>query len=488
QLFKNHPSLRHGNAVYLVEDDLYFNQYKFHKSKLVLHRASMKCYASELVKKGFSVTYISAVEEQVKLQKLFTSFAEKNITAIHYADTTDYLLERRILRYGNRNSLKIVKYPSPNFICDAKYLDEYFDSGKKYFLAKFYEDQRKRLGILMDGGNPAGGKWSFDADNRQKMPAGIPVPDLPRFENPAITEAKNYIEKNYGDNYGKTDQFNYPVTHAQATSALQHFLKTRFDNFGIYQDAIVKKQPYLFHSVLSSSLNIGLLDPAEVIEQAIGYAVKNNVPFNSLEGFVRQVLGWREYMRAVYVREGVKQRQHNFMCFTRKLPASFYTGKTGIEPIDVTIEKIMKTGYAHHIERLMILGNFMLLCEFDPNDVYQWFMELFIDAYDWVMVPNVYGMSQFANGRSISTKPYFSSSNYILKMSDYKKGAWCDTWDALFWRFMHVHRDMIGINPRLSMLLNTFDKMPLAKRNTLLSNAEAFLKNIDQQIAPFTLF
>ena len=191
-------------------------------------------------------------------------------------------------------------------------------------------------------------------------------------------------------------------------------------------------------------------------------------------------MGWREFIRAVYELRGVEERNKNYWKFSRKIPQSFWNGTTGIEPIDLTIKTVLETGYCHHIERLMVLGNFMLLCEFDPNEVYQWFMEMFIDSYDWVMVPNVYGMSQFADGGIMSTKPYISGSNYLMKMSNYPKGDWQQIWDGLFWRFMHVHRDFFLQNPRLGMLVKSFDKMDASKRNLHLENGERYLGELDK--------
>jgi deoxyribodipyrimidine photolyase-related protein len=225
-------------------------------------------------------------------------------------------------------------------------------------------------------------------------------------------------------------------------------------------------------------LNVGLLTPQFVVDETIRFANENDIPLNSLEGFIRQIIGWREFIRAVYQLKGTEERTKNYWNFTRKIPVSFWNGTTGIDPIDSTIKKVLETGYCHHIERLMVLGNFMLLCEFDPNEVYRWFMELFIDAYDWVMVPNVYGMSQFADGGLMATKPYISGSNYLMKMSDYKKGAWQEVWDGLFWKFMHIHRDFFLQNPRLGMLVNTFDKMPATKQQMHLSNAKRFLESL----------
>jgi deoxyribodipyrimidine photolyase-related protein len=223
-------------------------------------------------------------------------------------------------------------------------------------------------------------------------------------------------------------------------------------------------------------LNVGLLTPLIIIKTTMDYASENHIPLNSLEGFIRQIIGWREFIRGVYLYQGSKERTTNFWSFKKKIPASFYTGTTGINPIDSTIKKILETGYCHHIERLMILGNFMLLNEFDPDEVYQWFMELFIDAYDWVMVPNIYGMSQFADGGLMATKPYISGSSYVLKMSNYKKGDWCAIWDALFWNFMNKQRSFFLSNPRLGMLIHTFDKMSEEKKSLHITTADKWLE------------
>jgi deoxyribodipyrimidine photolyase-related protein len=217
-----------------------------------------------------------------------------------------------------------------------------------------------------------------------------------------------------------------------------------------------------------------------VVEQTLSFADENQIPINSLEGFIRQIIGWREFIHQVYQRAGSRQRTRNYWGFNRPIPPAFYTGETGIHPIDSVIKKLQRTAYNHHIERLMVLGNFFLLCEFDPDSVYRWFMEFYIDSYDWVMVPNVYGMTQFADGGLMTTKPYISGSNYLLKMGDWKKGPWQATWDGLFWRFMHVHRDFFLSNPRLGMLVKTFDKMVPEKQALHLQHAEDFLKQLDQ--------
>ncbi|MBL7876504.1 MAG: cryptochrome/photolyase family protein, partial [Cyclobacteriaceae bacterium] len=222
----------------------------------------------------------------------------------------------------------------------------------------------------------------------------------------------------------------------------------------------------------------GLLTPGEIVEAVLKYSAKHAIPINSLEGFLRQLIGWREFIRGVYGAKGSFQRTKNYWNFDRPIPKSFYDGTTGIEPVDTTIRKVLKTGYCHHIERLMVLGNFMFLCGFHPNAVYRWFMELFIDAYDWVMVPNIYGMSQFADGGLMATKPYISGSNYILKMSNYKKGDWCEIWDGLYWMFIYKHQKDLARNPRMSMMVRQLQKMDPDRFARLRNKKEQFLAHL----------
>lgn len=355
-------------------------------------------------------------------------------------------------------------------------VEDFFSKKKTYFQTDFYTWQRKQRNLLLDEQQkPLGGKWTFDAENRLKFPKQekVPVILFPK-ENKFIKEARSYVEKHFPNNYGNLDSFIYPVTHQEAGQWLHEFLETRFEKFGVYEDAMVAKEHFLYHSVLTPMLNIGLLNPKRIVEAALQTASQKNIPLNSLEGFIRQIIGWREFIRIVYEREGRTQRTKNYWGFTRKIPECFWNGTTGIEPVDAVIKKTIQTGYSHHIERLMVLGNFMLLCEFDPDEVYRWFMELYVDSYDWVMVPNVYGMTQFADGGLMTTKPYISGSNYLMKMGDWKKGDWQQIWDGLFWRFMHVHRNFFGSNPRLGMLLNTFDKTPKQKEMHICSMQSNF--------------
>ncbi|MGQ9799937.1 MAG: cryptochrome/photolyase family protein [Ignavibacterium sp.] len=481
QLFEKHPALGSDRIVYLVEENLFFTQYKFHKQKLVFHRASMKFYQEFLERKEIKVIYIDSSSELSDIRKLILYLKQKGIQEIHFADVADNWLDKRIKQTAEKYGIKLHEYPSPSFLNSKDDLKEYFSEKKKYSQTDFYIKQRKKFGILLnDDGSPLGGKWTYDTENRLKYPTTKKPPEV-KFpsSNKYYEEAVNYVNKNFPDNYGQINEnFIYPNTFEESKKWFNEFLEKRFSEFGSYEDAIVANENILHHSVLTPMLNIGLLTPKYIVEEALKYSQKHKIPLNSVEGFIRQIIGWREFIRGVYEFSGTTQRTKNFWKFKRKIPKSFWNGTTGIEPLDITIKKVLQTGYCHHIERLMVLGNFMVLCEFDPDEVYRWFMELFIDAYDWVMVPNVYGMSQFADGGLMATKPYISSSNYLMKMSNYKKGDWQLIWDALFWRFMDKHRKFFLSNPRLTMLIKTFDKMDPKKKQNLLSSAENFLKKL----------
>jgi deoxyribodipyrimidine photolyase-related protein len=486
QLFKDHPALGKDRRIFLIEDPLFFGDigypFRFHKKKLIFHRASMKAYEKYLIDQGYDVVYLqySSFKEDRRSNYLSVFFNKMRINVFHYTDVTDFILEKRILRMINQLHKGFIKYPSPMFLSDENYLREFFSKQKSYLMASFYIEQRKRLNILVDGGKSVGGKWSFDDENRKKLPKEFKTP---RLKFPDTTEyeieAIDYVEKHFPNNPGDGFDFIYPVTFEQTEEWLNDFLTNRFKLFGDYEDAIDQDETYLFHSVLTPMLNSGLLTPKQVVDKALEFTEKNDVPLNSLEGFIRQIIGWREYMRAVYLLEGVKQRTTNYFKFNRKMPKAFYDAATGIEPVDTVIERVLEKSYTHHIERLMILGNFMLLCDIDPDEVYKWFMEMYIDAYDWVMVPNVYGMSQYADGGLICTKPYISSSNYIRKMSNFEKGDWCEIWDALYWRFIYKHKKVFEKNPRMSMMTIQLNKMDTDKLKKHLKIADYFLNKLD---------
>lgn len=482
QLFREHPMLGNVDKIYLVEEFLFFKQYKFHKQKIEFHRASMKAMEADLKSSGVVCTYIEAGEERSDVRVLIQNLFSKMKGELHYIDPTDDWLRKRIEQQANSERIQAHGYESPLFLNTTDELESFFREDKKsYFQTTFYKQQRTKRNILLnEDGSPVGGQWSFDAENRKKYPKNqIPPEIIFPNSNTFWDEAVAYTRNHFGKNPGELDAAPlYPVTPGDAERWFGQFLQKRFSAFGDYEDALVADAWLLHHSLLTPLLNTGLLKSQDVIDQALDFADQSDVPLNSLEGFVRQIIGWREFIRGMYECKGREMRTRNFWGFDRKIPASFYNATTGIGPVDSVIRKVLKTGYCHHIERLMVLGNFMLLCEFDPDEVYRWFMELFIDAYDWVMVPNVYGMSQFADGGLFATKPYISGSNYLRKMSDYPAGPWQEIWDALFWRFVGKHKDFFGKNPRLSMMGRTFERMSDEKKSAHFSNANVFLEHL----------
>ncbi len=451
-----------AHPVYLVEESLFLTEFLVHRQKLLLHRLSLQAYKQELEASGFTVRYFD-VREYTTTEAVFKKLAADGITEIHCADTTDDWLEQRIELYSAQFGITRTFYPSELFILKSDFAERYQKSGR--LMARFYKTLRQDYKILLEiDGTPRGGKWSFDDENRQKMPKTVEIPvDITFIKDERVAAAQAWLTELPGEHYGVPNVW-IPYTRKDAKLFLVDFLETRFSQFGPYEDALVTSQVRLFHSAISPLLNIGLLNPTEVINEAITYAQKHDVPMNSLEGFVRQILGWREFIRAAYAVDGRKMRSTNFFKHKRSLPPSFWTGTTNIFPIDTAITKALKYGYNHHIDRLMVLGNFMLLSKTDPDQVYRWFMAMYVDAYDWVMVPNVYGMSQFADGGLFATKPYISGSNYLKKMSDFPTGNWEEVWTSLYWNFINDQQHFFLSNHRLSMMPRLLAKMDPAKK------------------------
>lgn len=480
--------LPHVDRVYLVEEPLIFGTDKdhplpVHKQKLVLHRASMRRYAREvLMPRNYDVSYVESADDLVTATALVKAVFD-GASEVYVFDPVDtFIWERLALAASQLEAhVPLKKLPNPNFYLTEQDIEAFTRNKTKYKFSEFYQWQRERFNVLIDEHyKPLGGKWSHDADNRKKLPKGTVLPGIASFgDNDYVKEAVQYVEKKFPNNTGTTNNFIWPTNHEEARMWLKDFCQHRLRNFGPYEDAIVPGAVWLFHSALTPALNIGLLNAREVVEEVLDYAagVKEPIPISSLEGFIRQVLGWREYVRCMYVVQGSKMRIKNVLGNTRLLTADWYDGTTGIDPVDDVIKKCLTHAYAHHIERLMVVGNFMLLCDIHPDAVYHWFMSFTVDAYDWVMVPNIYGMSQYADGGSMTTKPYMSASNYILTMSSYKKGQWSDVWDGLFWRFVDRHRELLRKNPRLGgILIKRFDTMDADRKRIIGYRAEDFLR------------
>ena len=481
QLFSDLSLLSKSKLIYLIEEPRYFDNFGFHKLKLAYHRASMKKYYDMLKKKKLNVKYIDCEKVNNNLYKTIKS--ENELINIFYLG--DFPLQNKL---ENIFGKKLVINETLNFLIKT---NEFVDIKKliykntRYSHDEFYKYQRKKLSILIDKNNkPTGGKWSFDSENRLPLPANIKVPDTVSKvkSDKYVKEAIKYVNKNWSKNYGSLDHFIYPIDSKASKLWLNKFLEERLSKFGAYEDAVSEAEPFIFHSVISPMMNIGLLTDDEVVNTSYEYYLDNkkSIPIESFEGFIRQVIGWRNYVYTLYNLEGEKMKTTNQLKHNNKINDKFWTGQTDMIPIDSIINKIFKYSYAHHIERLMYLGNFLLLCLVDPDEVYRIFMEWTIDAYDWVMVPNVYGMSQFATP-IMMTRPYFSSSNYINKMSTFKvkkNDNWSETWDALYYNFIFKHRNLLKSNYAVARQVKHWDNKSESEQNEIKKKANEYLNKL----------
>ena len=464
--------LLNDKEIYLVEDDYYFTRLKFHKIKIAYHRATMKKYFDDLKKKGFNIKYV----EFSQVKAFYQKNKNKTIEIYHPIDIP-------FLNLIKKKFKNLTIHPTLNFTfthLESKEIKKSCFRNGKYYHDDFYKFQRKRLDIMMENDKPEGGKFSFDNLNREPFPKNINIPKLPKVtKDKYIKEAILYTKKNFSKNYGSLENFIYPISLTSSRRWFKKFLEERLKSYGPYQDAVAKDKPFAFHAIISPMMNVGMLTDSEVINMSYDYYQKNkkSIPINSFEGFIRQVIGWRNYVYLIYLEEGEKMRKMNFLKHTNKLSNKWWEGTTGILPIDDIIRKIVDYGYAHHIERLMYLGNFLIIAQVHPNEVYRIFMEWTIDSYDWVMVPNVYGMTQFADGGLMMTRPYFSSSNYIQKMSNYKKSKdlnWWKIWDAIYYSFINKHQKILKKNYATSRQVVHWDKKSKKEQKELLDIADNF--------------
>ena len=486
-LFPDHELLAPNDQTlfFMTEDVGLCTHSKYHKHKLVLFLSAMRSHAAEIEKK-YALIYSKLTVQSQKLsyEDKVEEVLEANsiINEIVTYDIEDHFFEQRVRNFCNERVITLTLIDSPKFITTKDKFRSYNEGTKKPFMQVFYKQQRKELGILLesDGASPLHGSWSFDEDNRKKLPKGIQIPEQPKLAATKHTnEVKELVDELFPDHPGSTENFSWATTRTQALSLLDSFLKERFQNFGPYEDAIDNKEVFAFHSVLSPYINMGLITPSEVINRALRHHEEHDTHFPSVEGFVRQIIGWREFMRGIY-HEYDDRLNSNYFNHDRKMKSCWYDGTTGVPPLDDSIKKVQKHAYTHHIERLMVLGNIMLLCELNPAEVYKWFMEMYIDSADWVMAPNVYGMSQFSDGGIFATKPYIGGANYIRKMSNYGKGDWEDIVNGLYWRFIAVNEETFAKNQRMSMMVATLQKMNPEKKDKLFKAANAFIDKVTE--------
>ena len=483
QLFdeKYLEKFKKDHIFYMAEDFQLCTYEKHHKNKILLFLSSMRSHADRLKKSKFKIEYSSIEEKTFKLdytEKLKKIIKSKKITEISSFEIEDKFFEKKISNFTKKENINWNIVQTPMFLNSRENFKKYLSKSKKPFMAVFYKDTRRELDILIKkDGTPEGGKWSFDEDNRNKLPKNISIPKFPKIKETSHTKKlKLIIEKYFKDHPGNVENFWFATEYEDVIKLLNFFIKEKSNLFGDYEDAVDQKDNILFHSALSPYINLGLITPELIIKKILDFHKKNKIRLNSLEGYIRQVIGWREFMRGIYQSYSNEMETRNFFKQNRKMKKSWYDGSTGLPPLDYAIKNALKYGWSHHIERLMILSNIMNLCEIKPNIVYKWFMEMFVDSSDWVMVPNVYGMGLFSDGGIFATKPYICGSSYFMKMMDFKRGDWCNIMDGLYWRFIDRNRKFFLKNPRLSMMVRIFDKMKTDRKKLILSAADKFIK------------
>ncbi len=467
--------------VFMCEDMELCTYVKHHQQKIVLFLAAMREFADGLRSQGREVSYHCLEPDSAATftDRLAAFVQQRGLKQLIHFEIEDHFFASRIEDFCRDQNLSQEVLPSPMFMSSRASFTNYLESVKKPFMADFYRRQRKDFGLLLDeNGGPQGGKWSFDGDNRKRLPKEVEPPPAPRAPRTEHTQQViELVQTHFSDHPGKAEQFWWPVTREVSLQWLDRFVDQQLVDFGRYQDALSQGSDTVFHSVLSPMLNMGLITPAEIVERVLARAEASDVPFNSVEGFIRQVIGWREFIRGIYQHYDSRQREENFFDHQRSLTDAWFTGNTKIAPLDHAIDTVNQLGWSHHIVRLMVVGNLMNLCEIAPAQVYNWFMVTHVDSADWVMGPNVYGMALFSDGGIFATKPYICGSNYLLKMGDYSRGPWCDVVDGLYWRFINKHREFFSANPRLSMMVRTLDRMAGDRRDKIAKAGEQFLED-----------
>ncbi|MEN9209582.1 MAG: cryptochrome/photolyase family protein [Thermostichus sp. DG_1_6_bins_120] len=454
--------------VILIESSRWAEGRNYHQQKLVLVWSAMRHFAQELRNLGYPVTY---VESEGFTEPLQAWACQYQLEQIRLMQPADFPFRAEVEKLASQLPCPIVQLENNHFLWRGEEFINWAKGRKRLLMEDFYREGRQRWQVLMEGDKPLGGRWNYDKENRKPPKAGIRYPAPLHFPPDALTQAViKKVKQCYGHHFGALEGFGWAVTRAQALQVLQHFIEVRLPHFGPWQDAMQSGEDFLYHSLLSPYLNLGLLTPQEVIAAAEAAYSKGGIPIASVEGFIRQILGWREYMRGLYEYQmPMGYSQHNFFGHTRPLPDFFWTTDTDLNCLRQTLKQIHRHGYAHHIQRLMILSNFALISGIQPQAVEAWFHDVFIDSYDWVMQTNVLGMGLFADGGLLASKPYAASAQYIHKMSDYcrncrynhseKVGEQACPFNTFYWDFLLRHRSCLASSGRMGLVLAHLNRM-----------------------------
>lgn len=462
---------------------------KHHKKKLVFLISAMRHFAADLEKKGYAVCYFKLKDNKPSyLEGVLNQLDQESFSKIIVTHPGEYRQLKMLEDLTKRIPVEILE--DDRFLCSQKEFKDWAAKRKEIRMAFFYQEMRKKYNILMDDEKPIGGEWSYDSENR-KPPKNVPPIPKPYMQTPdkMTTEVMKIVESEFSDHFGDIQPFYLAVTRSAALDALKLFIQERLSLFGDYQDAMLQHQPWMYHSHLSFYINIGLLDPMECIKKAEEAYHQQQAPLNAVEGFIRQILGWREYVRGIYWLQMPNYKTLNFLEATRSLPSFYWTGDTSMNCLKQSILETKQNAYAHHIQRLMVLGNFALLTGIHPDEMNEWYWIVYADAHEWVELPNVTGMILFADGGYMGSKPYAAGGAYIHKMSNYcdacvyqvseKTGEKACPFNYLYWNFLIKNQSKLKSNQRLSMIYSTLNKMAEEKKKEILNSAEKFLLSIE---------
>lgn len=470
-----------------VADEAAYVQH--HPKKIALIFAAMRKFAHALEQDGWTVAYTQLDDTDNAgsiVGELLRRAAQTGASEVLATEPGEWRLIDK-LKYA---PLKVHLLPDDRFLATHAEFEAWAEGRKALRMEYFYREMRRKTGLLMEGDQPAGGKWNFDHDNRKAAPEDVTVDGPLRFDPDATTrEVLELVQARFGDNFGALEPFWFATTRAEALQALDHFIANALPRFGDYQDAMLNENEFLYHAILSPYLNIGLLNVTEICEAAANAYASGHAPINAAEGFIRQIIGWSEYVRGIYFLEGPDYTARNILGHDRDLPWFYWGGETRMNCVAKAVGQTRTQAYAHHIQRLMVTGNFALLAGIDPAQVHEWYLAVYADAFEWVEAPNTIGMSQFADGGVIASKPYVSSGAYINRMSDHckschysvsaKTGDTACPFNLLYWHFLDRHRDRFSNNPRMGNMYRTWDRMDADKRKTVLAEGDALLARLD---------
>ena len=462
---------------------------RHHPKKIALIFAAMRKFAHALEQDGWTVAYTQLDDTDNAgsiVGELLRRAAQTGASEVLATEPGEWRLIDK-LKYA---PLKVHLLPDDRFLATHAEFEAWAEGRKALRMEYFYREMRRKTGLLMEGDQPAGGKWNFDHDNRKAAPEDVTVDGPLKFDPDATTrEVLELVQARFGDNFGALEPFWFATTRAEALQALDHFIANALPRFGDYQDAMLNENEFLYHAILSPYLNIGLLNVTEICEAAADAYAAGHAPINAAEGFIRQIIGWREYVRGIYFLEGPDYTARNILGHDRDLPWFYWGGETRMNCVAKAVGQTRTQAYAHHIQRLMVTGNFALLAGIDPAQVHEWYLAVYADAFEWVEAPNTIGMSQFADGGVIASKPYVSSGAYINRMSDHckschysvsaKTGDTACPFNLLYWHFLDRHRDRFSNNPRMGNMYRTWDRMDADKRKTVLAEGDALLARLD---------